>query len=70
MIWETWVCHCIQTASSLMDKVGRLPKDRLCQRDLGLSEHSVAEMFQIVLVLLEQIMEVSIFSRLFFSSLF
>lgn len=60
MIWETYVCQCVQTASSLIEKVGRVPKDRLCRRDLGLGEHSVSAMFQIVLSLLEQIMEANV----------
>ncbi|XP_068227254.1 rab3 GTPase-activating protein non-catalytic subunit-like [Palaemon carinicauda] len=60
MIWETWVCQCIQSASSLMDKVGRLPKDRLCRRDLGIGEHSISPLFKIVLSLLEQIMEANV----------
>ncbi|XP_064085104.1 rab3 GTPase-activating protein non-catalytic subunit-like [Macrobrachium nipponense] len=60
MIWETWVCQCIQSASSLMDKVGRLPKDRLCRRDLGIGEHSMSSLFQIVLLLLEQVMEANV----------
>ncbi|KAK7069681.1 hypothetical protein SK128_010832, partial [Halocaridina rubra] len=60
MIWETWVSHCIQTTSTLMDKVGRLPKDRMCHRDLGLGEHSVSVMLQNVLSLLEHIMEANV----------
>lgn len=60
MIWETWVCLYVQIASSLMEKVGRLPKDRLCRRDLGLSEHSLSLMFQAALGLLEQIMDANV----------
>ncbi|XP_042225418.1 rab3 GTPase-activating protein non-catalytic subunit-like isoform X1 [Homarus americanus] len=60
MIWETWVSQCVRAASDLMEKVGRLPKDRLCRRDLGLGEHSLAPMFQAGLGLLEQIMEANV----------
>ncbi|XP_069162048.1 rab3 GTPase-activating protein non-catalytic subunit isoform X2 [Procambarus clarkii] len=60
MIWEIWVSQCVQAASSLMEKVGRLPKDRLCRRDLGLGDHSLAPMFQIALGILEQIMEANV----------
>lgn len=60
MIWETWVSQCVQAASSLMEKVGRLPKDRLCRRDLGLGEHSLAPMFHIALGILEQIMNANV----------
>ncbi|XP_037796977.1 rab3 GTPase-activating protein non-catalytic subunit-like [Penaeus monodon] len=60
MLWETWVCQFVQLTTSLMDKVGRIPKDRLCRRDLGLGEHNLAPVLQAVLTLLEQIMEANV----------
>ena len=59
MIWETWVSRSIQSALGLVEKVGRLPKDRLCRRDLGLCEHSLALVFKAASELLEQVLEVS-----------
>lgn len=59
MIWETWVSKSIQAALGLVEKVGRLPKDRLCLRDLGFSEHSLAPVFKAAVALLEQVLEVS-----------
>lgn len=60
MLWETWVSQFVQLTTSLMDKVGRIPKDRLCRRDLGLGEHNLAPVLQAVLTLLEQIMEANV----------
>ncbi|XP_042857706.1 rab3 GTPase-activating protein non-catalytic subunit-like [Penaeus japonicus] len=60
MLWETWVSQFVQLTTSLMDKVGRIPKDRLCRRDLGLGEHNLAQVLQAVLTLLEQIMEANV----------
>ncbi|XP_047492248.1 rab3 GTPase-activating protein non-catalytic subunit-like [Penaeus chinensis] len=60
MLWETWVCQFVQLTTSLMDKVGRIPKDRLCRRDLGLGDHNLAPVLQAVLTLLEQIMEANV----------
>lgn len=59
MIWETWVSKSIQAALGLVEKVGRLPKDRLCLRDLGFGEHSLALVFKASFSLLEQVLEVS-----------
>ena len=60
MIWETWVSTSIQSALGLVEKVGRLPKERLCRRDLDLGEHSLAQVFKAATLLLEQVLEVSV----------
>lgn len=60
MIWETWVSRSIQSALGLVEKVGRLPKDRLCRRDLGLCEHSLALVFKAASELLEQVLEANV----------
>ncbi|KAG0711257.1 Rab3 GTPase-activating protein non-catalytic subunit [Chionoecetes opilio] len=57
MIWETWVSRIIQSALGMVEKVGRLPKDRLCRRDLGLGEHCLSQMFKAASGLLEQVLE-------------
>lgn len=60
MIWETWVSRSIQSALGLVEKVGRLPKERLCRRDLGLGEHSLAQVFKAASELLEQVLEANV----------
>ncbi|CAL4058806.1 unnamed protein product, partial [Meganyctiphanes norvegica] len=60
MAWETWIAQRIQTAVTLMEKVGRMPKDRLCRRDVGLGEHVLPFLFQNAKNLLAQIMEANV----------
>lgn len=60
MIWETWVSKSIQAALGLVEKVGRLPKDRLCLRDLGFGEHTLAPVFKASFSLLEQVLEANV----------
>lgn len=60
MAWETWVAQRIQSSVALMEKVGRMPKDRLCRRDIGLGEHVLPFLFQSARNLLSLIMEANV----------
>ncbi|XP_013911507.1 PREDICTED: rab3 GTPase-activating protein non-catalytic subunit, partial [Thamnophis sirtalis] len=42
MMWNTFIVKRLSAATYLMDKVGKAPKDRLCRRDVGMSDNAVS----------------------------
>uniref|UniRef100_A0A8B9SR58 RAB3 GTPase activating non-catalytic protein subunit 2 n=1 Tax=Anas platyrhynchos TaxID=8839 RepID=A0A8B9SR58_ANAPL len=38
MMWNTFIVKRLSSATYLMDKVGKAPKDRLCRRDVGMGD--------------------------------
>ncbi|XP_014669497.1 PREDICTED: rab3 GTPase-activating protein non-catalytic subunit-like [Priapulus caudatus] len=39
MVWHTFFQEKFKAAAYLIDKVGKAPKDRLCRKELGISDH-------------------------------
>ncbi|EFA10326.1 rab3 GTPase-activating protein non-catalytic subunit [Tribolium castaneum] len=42
LVWNTHLKIIFESASKLINKVGKLPKERLCKQDTGLSDYQVA----------------------------
>ncbi|XP_043917591.1 rab3 GTPase-activating protein non-catalytic subunit [Protopterus annectens] len=60
MIWNTFVVKRLSSAAYLMDKVGKAPKDRLCRRDVGMSDTAMASFLGSCTHLLQKLMEADI----------
>ncbi|XP_071476615.1 rab3 GTPase-activating protein non-catalytic subunit-like [Diadema antillarum] len=58
MMWHTFMVKKFSGAAFLMDKVGKAPKDRLCRRDVGLSEMALGRFLGLATELLECIYQV------------
>lgn len=43
MLWQMFIVKKVSSASFLMEKVGKTPKERLCQKDIGLGEESLKD---------------------------
>ncbi|XP_064622253.1 rab3 GTPase-activating protein non-catalytic subunit-like isoform X3 [Lineus longissimus] len=57
MMWHTFVMKRMASAATLMEKVGKAPKDRLCRRDVGMSDVSLVKFLALVCDFLEAFME-------------
>ncbi|XP_078413223.1 rab3 GTPase-activating protein non-catalytic subunit [Cetorhinus maximus] len=62
MMWNTFVVKRLSAAAYLMDKVGKAPKDRLCRRDVGMSDTAVTSFFGSCSLLLQTLMEAEVSS--------
>nr|KAF6395562.1 RAB3 GTPase activating non-catalytic protein subunit 2 [Rousettus aegyptiacus] len=60
MMWNTFVVKRFSAAAYLMDKVGKAPKDRLCRRDVGLSDGALTSFLGSCLGLLQTLMEADV----------
>lgn len=58
MMWETWIVRYVQIAAQLMEKVSRRPIDRLCIKEIGISEFNLETFFSLSKELLEIILQV------------
>lgn len=58
MMWHTFMVKKVSAAAFLMDKVGKAPKDRLCRRDVGLSETALGKFLGLAAELLDCIYQV------------
>ncbi|XP_041468264.1 rab3 GTPase-activating protein non-catalytic subunit-like isoform X1 [Lytechinus variegatus] len=58
MMWHTFMVKKVSATAFLMDKVGKAPKDRLCRRDVGLSETAIAKYLGFAADLLDCIYQV------------
>ncbi|XP_070571342.1 rab3 GTPase-activating protein non-catalytic subunit-like [Ptychodera flava] len=43
MMWHTFLVKKVSAAAYLMEKVGKAPKDRLCRKDIGMSEIALGQ---------------------------
>lgn len=43
LVWNTHLKIVLESTSKLINKVGKLPKERLCQQDTGLSDKQITE---------------------------
>uniref|UniRef100_A0A7N4NZM3 RAB3 GTPase activating non-catalytic protein subunit 2 n=1 Tax=Sarcophilus harrisii TaxID=9305 RepID=A0A7N4NZM3_SARHA len=57
MMWNTFIVKRFSSATYLMDKVGKSPKDRLCRRDVGMSDTAMTSFLDSCLDLLQTLME-------------
>ncbi|CAO2638769.1 Rab3 GTPase-activating protein non-catalytic subunit [Lemmus lemmus] len=60
MMWNTFLVKRFSAATYLMDKVGKSPKDRLCRRDVGMSDTAVTCFLGSCLDLLQTSLEADI----------
>ncbi|XP_037352617.1 rab3 GTPase-activating protein non-catalytic subunit [Talpa occidentalis] len=60
MMWNTFLVKRFSAATYLMDKVGKSPKDRLCRRDVGLSDTAMTLFLGSCLDLLQTLMEADV----------
>lgn len=63
MMWNTFIIKRFSAAAYLMDKVGKSPKDRLCRRDVGMSDTSMATFLGSCYDLLQTMMEADVSSE-------
>ncbi|KAM8816208.1 rab3 GTPase-activating protein non-catalytic subunit [Rhynchonycteris naso] len=60
MMWNTFLVKRFSAATYLMDKVGKAPKERLCRRDVGMSDTAVTSFLGSCLDLLQTLMEADV----------
>ncbi|XP_036057773.1 rab3 GTPase-activating protein non-catalytic subunit isoform X1 [Onychomys torridus] len=60
MMWNTFLVKRFSAATYLMDKVGKSPKDRLCRRDVGMSDAAMTSFLGSCLELLQTSLEADI----------
>ncbi|KAM7050108.1 rab3 GTPase-activating protein non-catalytic subunit [Molossus nigricans] len=60
MMWNTFLVKRFSAATYLMDKVGKSPKDRLCRRDVGMSDTAMTSFLGSCLDLLQTLMEADV----------
>uniref|UniRef100_A0A4W2IP16 RAB3 GTPase activating non-catalytic protein subunit 2 n=1 Tax=Bos indicus x Bos taurus TaxID=30522 RepID=A0A4W2IP16_BOBOX len=60
MMWNTFLVKRFSAATYLMDKVGKAPKDRLCRRDVGMSDTAVTSFLGCCWDLLQTLMEADV----------
>nr|XP_042114717.1 rab3 GTPase-activating protein non-catalytic subunit isoform X3 [Peromyscus maniculatus bairdii] len=60
MMWNTFLVKRFSAATYLMDKVGKAPKDRLCRRDVGMSDTAMTSFLGSCLELLQTSLEADI----------
>ncbi|XP_045716107.1 rab3 GTPase-activating protein non-catalytic subunit [Phyllostomus hastatus] len=60
MMWNTFLVKRFSAATYLMEKVGKSPKDRLCRRDVGMSDTALTSFLGSCLDLLQTLMEADV----------
>ncbi|XP_062980165.1 rab3 GTPase-activating protein non-catalytic subunit [Elgaria multicarinata webbii] len=60
MMWNTFIVKRLSAATYLMDKVGKAPKDRLCRRDVGMSDTAMTCFLGSCSDLLQTLMEADV----------
>ncbi|XP_078675646.1 rab3 GTPase-activating protein non-catalytic subunit-like isoform X2 [Branchiostoma floridae x Branchiostoma belcheri] len=69
MMWHTFMVKRFSATAFLMEKVGKAPKDRLCRKDVGLSDAALTNFLGQCNILLQVILEAEVESPYpFFSS--
>ncbi|XP_018563175.1 rab3 GTPase-activating protein regulatory subunit [Anoplophora glabripennis] len=59
LLWNTHLKIVNESASKLINKVGKLPKERLCQQDTGLSDYQISLFIRICTGFLDSFMDVA-----------
>ncbi|XP_067844977.1 rab3 GTPase-activating protein non-catalytic subunit isoform X2 [Heptranchias perlo] len=62
MMWNTFIVKRLSAAAYLMDKVGKAPKDRLCRRDVGMSDTAMTSFLGSCSLLIQTLMEAEVSS--------
>ncbi|XP_052520730.1 rab3 GTPase-activating protein non-catalytic subunit isoform X1 [Tympanuchus pallidicinctus] len=62
MMWNTFIVKRLSSATYLMDKVGKAPKDRLCRRDVGMSDTATTAFLGCCSDLLQTLLEADVSS--------
>ncbi|KAL2305951.1 hypothetical protein Nmel_003846 [Mimus melanotis] len=62
MMWNTFIVKRLSSATYLMDKVGKAPKDRLCRRDVGMSDTAMTAFLGCCSELLQTLLEADVSS--------
>lgn len=62
MMWNTFIVKRLSSATYLMDKVGKAPKDRLCRRDVGMSDTAMTAFLGCCSDLLQTLLEADVSS--------
>ncbi|KAM8945270.1 rab3 GTPase-activating protein non-catalytic subunit isoform 2-T2 [Pelodytes ibericus] len=62
MMWNTFIIKRFSAAAYLMDKVGKAPKDRLCRRDVGMSDTALTSFLGSCSDLVQTMMEADVSS--------
>ncbi|KAI1295485.1 Rab3 GTPase-activating protein regulatory subunit [Halotydeus destructor] len=57
LLWKTYVVKKFETLCLLMEKMSKVPKERICQKDLGMSEECLEPFIQFAHQLLEVIVQ-------------
>ncbi|MEE6473861.1 hypothetical protein FKM82_010195 [Ascaphus truei] len=60
MMWNTFIIKRFSAAAYLMDKVGKAPKDRLCRRDVGMSDTAMTSFLGSCSDLMQTLMEADV----------
>ncbi|OCT79434.1 rab3 GTPase-activating protein non-catalytic subunit [Xenopus laevis] len=63
MMWNTFIIKRFSAAAYLIDKVGKAPKDRLCRRDVGMSDSAMTSFLGSCSDLLQAMMEADVSSE-------
>ncbi|XP_053315627.1 rab3 GTPase-activating protein non-catalytic subunit isoform X2 [Spea bombifrons] len=63
MMWNTFIIKRFSAAAYLMDKVGKAPKDRLCRRDVGMSDAAMTTFLGNCTDLIQTMMEADVGSE-------
>ncbi|KAE8600460.1 hypothetical protein XENTR_v10013259 [Xenopus tropicalis] len=63
MMWNTFIIKRFSAAAYLIDKVGKAPKDRLCRRDVGMSDTAMGSFLGSCSDLLQAMMEADVSSE-------
>lgn len=60
LLWTLHIKRRIEAAAKLMNKLGKLPKERLCMQDIGLSDIQLTTFLQHCVTFLDIFLDVSI----------
>nr|KAF6302595.1 RAB3 GTPase activating non-catalytic protein subunit 2 [Pipistrellus kuhlii] len=60
MMWNTFLVKRFSAATYLLDKVGKAPKERLCRRDVGMSDTAMTSFLGSCLDLLQTLLEADV----------
>ncbi|XP_050304560.1 rab3 GTPase-activating protein regulatory subunit isoform X2 [Anthonomus grandis grandis] len=60
LLWNTHLKIIVESSCKLINKVGKLPKDRLCQQDTGLSDKQITDFIEICTEFMYSFLEIAL----------
>jgi hypothetical protein len=57
MIWHSHLSKRVSLLTDLIDKVGKMPKDRLIRKEVGINETSIVKFLECIMTMLDLIMD-------------